>query len=1016
MTTTAQDDCPLEIRLFGTFDVRVEGRPLPPLRSRKEQWLLALLALRHDRDTSRDWLATIFWPDNEESQGLFYLRKALSNLRNALGEEAVRLQSPTARTVRLDLSGAFSDVRVFDVAVALPLTEQNQEDRLQEAIRLYRGPLLQDCPEEWATVERENREQSYLSTLDTMGSRALARGEAATAVRWLRLALTTEPYRESTVRSLMQALADSGDRATLQQVYQELRLRLRTDLNAAPSPETEALYKRLSQQEAQPLPQPAPVSPSSATSRRHLPVPLTDLIGRESEIAEVGVGLERARLVTLLGPGGVGKTRISIATAEAVLPRFAEGVWFVDLAPLTDGTYVPEVTAKALGVQLEPGQSAEERLIAELSTRSLLLVLDNCEHLLDASAMLADRLLSACPGVRILATSRQALGVTGEQVYPVPSLSLPSPEEMEDSTGLLTIEKNPAFLLEYPGIQLFVQRAIQANPTFRLDRRNAQMVAEICQRLDGIPLALELAASRLRSLSVGDIQNRLSDRFRLLTSGSRSALPRQQTLRAVFDWSYSLLSIQEQALWSRLSVFAGGWTLEATEKVCGGDGLEATEILDTLTALVEKSLVVYEQRGEARYRLLETAREYGSDRLIETGKVDIYRRHHCDYFLALAEEIEPNLTGPEQGLWLDRLETEHDNLRQALSFSEGDRESAQKGLRLLGALSSFWSGRAHFAEARRHCAALLGREENATVTKERARVLMLAGNLAFTQGDTSAAQSYFENALVTRKHLGDQRGSAGALGSLGNVLHLQGDYVQARRFFEEALTLCREFGSLNWEAITLTCLGNVTFDQKDYTTSRTYMENALTVCRQVGNRGNESIILTGLGNIAHHLSSSAEALQFYDQALSVNRETGDMVQEATNLFNIGDIRAASGDIAGASVLYCQALSLKNQETDLRTAPSMIEIVAAFLVGRGPDHYESACRLWGMAGKLRTDNGSSRTPSEQESYDRAVMKVHQSLNEETISASRADGSTMTMGKAIAYAIEKIEGVRMATAPL
>lgn len=1006
----------MELRLFGSFDVRINGQPLSRLRSRKEQWLLALLALKHDRDVSRDWLAATFWPDNEESQGLFYLRKALSNLRNALGDEAVRLQSPTSRTVRLDLSGAFSDVCDFDAAVARPLTEQEPEDKLQEAVRLYRGPLLQDCPEEWATLERESREQSYLSALDTLAVRALARGEAATAVRWLRLALATEPYRESSACSLMQALADSGDRAALRQVYQELRLRLRTDLSAAPSPETEALYRRLAHQEAQPVPQPAPASPSPAASRRHLPVPLTDLIGRESEVAEVGVALGRARLVTLLGPGGVGKTRISIATAEAVLPRFSEGVWFIDLAPLTDGKYISEVAAKALGVQLEPGQSAEERLIAELSARSLLLVLDNCEHLMDASAMLAGHLLSACPGVRILATSRQALGITGEQVYPVPSLGLPSPQEMEGRAGILTVEKDPAFLLEYPGIQLFVQRAIQTTPSFRLDRRNAQAVAEICQRLDGIPLAIELAASRLRSLSVGDIQTRLSDRFRLLTGGSRSALPRQQTLRAVFDWSYSMLPAQEQALLSRLSVFAGGWTLEAAEKVCGGDGLEAWEIIDTLTALVEKSLVVYEQRGAARYHLLETAREYANDRLTEAGTVALCRRQHCGYFLTLAEEVQPKLSGPEEALWLDRLEAEHGNIRQVLSFCENDGESARSGLRLMIALSSFWFGRAHYQEAQQHCTTLLGLEENTAPTPERATALILAGNLAFCQGDNAGARQSYEAALAVRQHLGDRQGSAAALGSLGSVAHSQGDYSRARGFFEEALILSREFGSVNWEAVTLTCLGNVTFDQGDYPTSRTYMEDALRVCRQIGNRGNEGIILNGLGNIANRQSAPAEAIRFYEQALIVSRELGDTNLEAINLFNMGDVRAASGDITGASAFYCQGLSLKNEKTDLRTAPNLLEIVAAFLAQRGPVCSEPACRLWGMAEKLRADAGSLRTPAEQESYDRAITKVRQSLSDEAVASARAKGSTMTIAEAFAYAIERVEAVRAATAPI
>jgi predicted ATPase/DNA-binding SARP family transcriptional activator len=1007
-TVDDKESTVLEMRLFGPFEVRIGGQPLPPLRYRKDLWLLALLALRHNQEVPRDWLAGTFWPENDESKSLFYLRKSLSSLRNALGAAAPRLLSPTPRSIRLDLTDAITDFVVFDTAVARPRTEAGEdagaerEERLLEAVSLYRGPLLQDCTEDWVTVERETRAQSYVAALEALAKIALSRGEPASAARWLRLALVSEPYRESAARSLLQALADSGDRAAMQQVYQELRTRLRTDLNAAPAPETEALYKQLLTQEVQPLPPPAaPVAPS----RRHLPVPLTDLIGRDKEIAEVSGWLGRRRLVTLLGTGGVGKTRLSIAAADAALPRFPDGVWFIDFASLTKASFVPEVMAKTLGVSPTAGLSTEEGLIEALSVRSLLLVLDNCEHLLDACASLADRLLSACPGLRILATSRQALGVTGEQVYPVPSLALPSPQEVEKTSGLLDIEKNSAFLLEYAGIQLFVQRAIQANPSFRLDRRNARTVAEICQCLDGIPLAIEMAAARLRSLSIGDIQARLSDRFRLLTSGSRSAMPRQQTLRALVDWSYSLLSAQEQSLLSRLSVFAGGWTWDAAEKVCAGDGVEAWEILDALMALVEKSLVVYEKppgaEGEVRYRLLETIRQYAGERLREAEYTPLYQERHCAYFLEMAEGISPKLTGPEQARWLDHLETEHDNLRQVLAFCEA--ESVQKGLHLMVLLASFWLMREHLNEGRRHCTILLAQAEKSAPTSEQAAVWMIAGNMAYCLGDNATARQHFEASLALRQELGNRQGLAGVLGSLGNVAHLQGDYAAAQAYFEESIAICREFGLRNYEATGLTCLSNLASAQNKFTEARMYAEAALAVCRQVGNLNTESMILNGLGNIAMALDDYVEAVSYYEQVLTMDRKVGYSALKANALFNLGTARACLGETAMASALYCEALSLKQEGGDQRTVASFIEIVANFLANQ--DHMQAACRVWGAAEKLREDFDSARPPREQAPYDHALARVRQSLEREAIDAAWTEGREMTTADAIAYAIRE-----------
>lgn len=1008
--TDGSGTSPLKLQWLGSSDVFVHGEPLPPLRYRKDLWLLAYLTLRHDRNVARTDIAARFWPDADESQALYYLRRSLSNLRRALGPEADRLLTPTSQTLRLDLAGADCDLVIFDSALARAAVSPDPEAVLQQAVSLYRGPLIPECQDEWTITERNAREQSYLAALEQLARLTLEKGEPTAAVRWLRLLLTADPYRESAACTLMQTLADSGDRAALTQVYQDLRLRLREGLNTTPAPETEALYKKLleasNRAEVRPV---ALVSAPTAPTGRHLPVPLTELLGRESAIAEVVVGLERARLLTLLGPGGVGKTRLSIASADVALPRFPDGVWFVDLAPLTEGAYVAETVARVLGVPPKAEQSAEERLIAHLSPRTLLLVLDNCEHLLDACAILAGQLLSTCPEFRVLATSRQALGVTGEQVYTVPSLALPEWADGDESAGRLNAEKNPSFLREYPGIELFVQRAVQANPAFRLDRRNALAVVAVCRHLDGIPLAIELAAARVRSLSVGEIESRLSDRFRLLTTGSRAALPRQQTLRALIDWSYELLNEQEKALLCRLSVFAGGWTLEAATQVCAGGNIDSWDIVDTLTALVEKNLVRYvlEPQGEGRYRLLETIRQYATDRLAETGTATEYHRAHSDYFLAFAEGIQPKLAGPEQGLGLDTLAAEHDNLQQALVFCEGDSESAQKGLRLMTTLGNYWFRRDHLHEARQRCAVFLALEANAEPTPERATASLLMGNLALCQGDNPAARKHYEETRDIRQHLGDRHGLAGALGSLGNVAHIQGDFEIARNYFEEALVLARESGNLNWQSVALTCLASVTFDQADYAASRAYTETALEICRQIGNRQTESSILNNLGRIARRQSAIPDAIRFYEQALAIDQELGRASQEAVTRCNLAVAYAASGNTANAAFHYGQALSHMREGGDLRPAAAMLVSVAVFLAPLSPDYGEAACRMLGASERVREEMGIPSTPTEQEELDDIEARLRQSLTLTAFAAAWAEGRAMTLAEAIAYTIRQAE---------
>ncbi|HSJ85850.1 MAG TPA: adenylate/guanylate cyclase domain-containing protein, partial [Anaerolineales bacterium] len=429
------------------------------------------------------------------------------------------------------------------------------------------------------------------------------------------------------------------------------------------------------------LPQEFPPLQSLNKIPNNLPIQLTSFVGRENEIAEVRQELETHRLVTLTGSGGTGKTRLSLQVAAEMLDGFPHGVWFVELAPLSDPELIPQTLLSTIGLSEQPGTPQIEILKEYMHEKKSMIVLDNCEHLIEASARVANDLLNAAPNLRILASSREALGVKGELSYPVPSLSLPDVKHLPVGEQFS----------QYEAVRLFIDRALLVAPYFEVDKNNAPFIAEICYRLDGIPLAIELAAARVKVMSVEQVSKRLDDRFRLLTGGARTSLPRQQTLRALIDWSYDLLSDNERLLLQRLSVFAGGWTLEAAEEVCVGDGIETYDVLDVLTQLVNKSLVVvieHSQSGVTRYRMLETIRQYTREKLLEAGDSEAVRDRHLAYFVKLAEQAEPELYRANQVFWLNKLEDELDNLRIALEWAlTSDIES---GLRIVVLARQFW--------------------------------------------------------------------------------------------------------------------------------------------------------------------------------------------------------------------------------------------------------------------------------------------------------------------------------------
>ena len=633
----------------------------------------------------------------------------------------------------------------------------------------------------------------------------------------------------------------------------------------------------------------------------NLPVQLTTFIGREREIEDIKHLLTSTRLLTLMGAGGAGKTRLAIQVAADLIEQFQKGVWLIELAPLADAGLVVQTVASTFEVREVAGRSLLDVLVDYLQSKPLLLVLDNCEHLVEACAHLASALLRACPNLKILATSREALGIAGEVTYRVPPLSRPDPRRVQ------SLEQ----LTQFESVRLFVERGVYSQPRFALTDVNARAVAHICHQLDGIPLAIELAAARVKVLTVDQIAVRLDDRFRLLIGGSRTGLPHHQTLRAAMDWSYDLLSEQERTLLRRLSVFAGGFHLEAVEAVCAGDGVHADGVLDLLANLVDKSLVTAEGLdGEIRYRLLETIRQYSLEKLEESGEVAGMRGRHLDWYLGLAERAEPQLQGLDQVGWLERLEMEHDNLRAALEWTKVEASGTEVGLRLTGALHRFWAMRGYLSEGREWLERVVERSTGASPV--RARAIYGTGDLAFNQGDYGRAETLCEESLRLYRELDDKVGIALSLNVLALLNRMQGDYARAAALLEESLTLCRGLGRRWILAETLYILGLTVRRQGDYERANALLEESLTLWRQTGDKWGLARSLGSLGVVARLQGDYERARALHEESLTLSEELGLKSETAERLLSLGTVAQNQGDFARATALYEECLLLSRE--------------------------------------------------------------------------------------------------------
>jgi predicted ATPase/transcriptional regulator with XRE-family HTH domain len=704
----------------------------------------------------------------------------------------------------------------------------------------------------------------------------------------------------------IQALERGGTRphqGTLGRLAQALSLdaaqRARLESAAAPAPR------------AQPGAPPAvPVAPLAAPSvyPGALPVPVTALLGREHAVSAVSTLLQGAegRLLTLSGPGGVGKTRLAVQVAHSVQEHYADGVAFVDLTPLRAGQLVPAALAGALGVREQGGQPLRLALVAHLRERQVLLLLDNAEHVLEAVAAEAGALRAACPGLRLLVTSRVALHVQAEQVYPVPPLDVPAPGS---SVSVAALEQVPA-------VALFVQRAQAVRPGFALSEANAEVVAALCRQLDGLPLAIELAAARVGVLPPGVLLSQLDRVLAVLASGPRDAPQRQQTLRDTIAWSYDLLTAAEHVLFRRLAVFAGGCTLEAAEAVCA-DGAEETEVrgdvplLEGMSALVEAHLLLMEEEpdGAPRFRQLVTIRAYGLEGLAASGETAAVRRRHAAYYLALAEEAAAALAGPDQAAWLARLEREYDNLRAALDWA-GDSAEIGVGLRLCGALWPFWQRHSHLSEGRRWLEQFLAAADAGTVALEvRAEALTGAAWLAHEQGGLTLANALFEEGLTLYRTLGQTGRVATALAHRGMMARQQGEYVQAQAVVEESLALARAAGDRVGTAYALFRLGLITREQGDYARATALYEECLAAYQALDDRSGVAVAILGLGDLARDQGDAVRVEAYCTQSLAICRELERYWATGYALNNLALAAAMQGDLARAQALAEEALAL-----------------------------------------------------------------------------------------------------------
>jgi predicted ATPase/DNA-binding SARP family transcriptional activator len=1051
----------VEFRILGSVEVS-DGGVIKDLGGLRERTLLARLLLAGGHVVSADRLADDLWAGQPPPHYMATLRVYISRLRRALGSGAgaVATSPPGYRMV---LAGDELDAHRFEALVAAAAGDtaagrpEAAAARLRDALGLWRGPALSDVADfAFAQADAFRLEEARLSAIADRVEADLACGRHAGLASELEGLVAAHPLRERLCGQRMLALYRCGRQADALRAYQDLRARLADELGIDPNPALARLHQAVLRQDpgldwrpaetapgaatdaaagaAAAVPQPAPAAaparapePAARPGPGWLPAETTSFIGRESELATIEDLLGLSRLLTLTGPGGSGKTRLALKAGELAAGRYPGGVWLVELAPVTRPELVAAAAASVLGVREEPGHPLAETIAAHLGDGEALLIADNCEHVLDAAAALVTGLLRRCPSLRVLATSQSRLNVSGEATWPVPPLTLPPADEQD-----------PAVVAESEAARLLCDRARLARPGFSLAEVNAGAVSEICRRLDGIPLALELAAARLNALSARQLAARLDDRFRVLTGGSRGGLPRHQTLQAAIEWSHDLLSDGERVCLRRLATFAGGCTLEAAEAVLPDARLPAGAVFETVTALVDRSLLTTEERsGSMRYGMLESVHQFARRRLAAAGEQEELSRRHLGWLLGYAGQAD--LDGPDQEAWLDLLEADLENIRAGLEWGLA-QPGPEQALALAGALAPFWQVRGHASLGRRWLDSALAAAGPGADPRLRAIALDGAGQLAYVQADHEAQLSYQQESLAIWRGLRDDARTASCLGELGAAAHIRGDYPAAQAMYAEALDLARRAGASNVMGRCLSGLGRLALHTGDQARATAYYTESMSRFRAAGDLRRATVILGNLGVVAFNEGDFDLAAARLQEHLANSRKLGDRKLTGGALTNLGTVLHNTGDTERAADLHAEALALAEQVGDRRLASvALTNLGLAALArkdypaarsfhARGLEHAEAigerrsiaecleemagvdaaaglarrAAVLFGASQALREAIGSPVLGPDLARFQQSLAAVRTALGEEEFAAAERTGREMPEAEAIALA--------------